>query len=294
MKTITEASIDLGRRFHQALALALFLLTAASMVPAAETVIYYHLDALGSPVAATDANGAVVWKEDYQPYGNRVEYQDGNTNSLWYTGKERDTAVGLDYFGARWYNPTLGRFNAIDPVDFDEANIHSFNRYAYANNNPYRYVDPDGNAPALAIWGFTALLTAYDMSANAPVPGHESDGVASVATMPGPVGLGAKSAGAVAGKMSDVTKKGLGENPFQGKTAQQIDKIFRDKGFDVKGTEPVAGKGSYINPKTGRKYYIDKGGEYKKGTELPHVDVHRPSGSSLPKKKLPLGDRLIE
>ena len=62
----------------------------------------------------------------------------------------------------------------------------------------------------------------------------------------------------------------------------------------VKGTDPAVGKGSYINPKTGRKYYIDQGGKYKRGTELPHVDLHRPSSSSLPKKKLPLGDRLIE
>ncbi|MCP4485994.1 MAG: hypothetical protein GY820_01495 [Gammaproteobacteria bacterium] len=91
-----------------------------------------------------------------------------------------------------------------------------------------------------------------------------------------------------------VTKKGLGGNPFKGKTPKQIDEAFRKKGFDIKGTDPVAGKGSYINPKTGRKYYIDKGGKYKKGTELPHVDVHRPSDSSLPKRKPPLGDRLIE
>ncbi len=82
----------------------------------------------------------------------------------------------------------------------------------------------------------------------------------------------------------NVTKKGLGGNPFKGKTPQQIDDAFRKKGFDVKGTDPVAGKGTYINPKTGRKFNIDKGGKYKKGTELPHVDVQRPSSSSLPKK----------
>jgi len=95
-------------------------------------------------------------------------------------------------------------------------------------------------------------------------------------------------------KGADASKKGLGGNPFKGKSPQQIDNAFREKGFDAKGIDPVAGKGSYINSKTGRKYYIDKGGKYKKGTELPHVDVHRPSGSLLPKKKFPLGDRLIE
>jgi hypothetical protein len=86
----------------------------------------------------------------------------------------------------------------------------------------------------------------------------------------------------------------LAGNPFQGKTAEQIGNMFRNKGYIPKGPSPVAGKGSYLNPKTGRKYYIDKGGKYRKGTELPHVDVHRPPGSSLPKKKFPLGGRLIE
>ena len=90
------------------------------------------------------------------------------------------------------------------------------------------------------------------------------------------------------------SSKGLGGNSFQGKSAQQIDDMFRQKGFVPKGPDPVAGKGSYINPETGRKYYIDPGGIYKKGTELPHVDVHRPSTSTLPKKKFPLGDTLIE
>jgi uncharacterized protein RhaS with RHS repeats len=48
---------------------------------------------------------------------------------------------------ARYYNPTLGRFISPDPVHYVEGNIHSFNRYAYANNNPMRYIDPDGRTP---------------------------------------------------------------------------------------------------------------------------------------------------
>jgi uncharacterized protein RhaS with RHS repeats len=49
--------------------------------------------------------------------------------------------------GARYYDPLLGRFVGIDPQGVDPANIHSLNRYAYANNNPYKFVDPDGHSP---------------------------------------------------------------------------------------------------------------------------------------------------
>ncbi len=54
---------------------------------------------------------------------------------------------------------------------------------------------------------------------------------------------------------------------------------------------------SYFHPVTGRKYYLDKGGIYKEGTELPHVDVHRmKDGVNLEKvkRRYPLGDNLIE
>ena len=46
--------------------------------------------------------------------------------------------------GSRYYDPRLGRFLSIDPVEPDENNLHSLNRYAYANNNPYKFTDPDG------------------------------------------------------------------------------------------------------------------------------------------------------
>ena len=58
--------------------------------------------------------------------------------------KPFDNQTGLSYMGARYYDPVIGRFMGVDPVGFQENNIHSFNRYAYANNNPYKFVDPDG------------------------------------------------------------------------------------------------------------------------------------------------------
>jgi len=48
---------------------------------------------------------------------------------------------------ARYYDPVIGRFYSNDPIGFRD--VHSFNRYAYANNNPYKYTDPDGNNPKL-------------------------------------------------------------------------------------------------------------------------------------------------
>ncbi len=110
-----------------------------------ETVTYLHTDVLGSPVAATDQSGNVLWREDYNPYGDKRLNEAASTNrDVWYTGKQYENRTGLSYFGARYYDPTVGRFTGMDPVRFDGANIHTFNRYAYANNNPYLTSDPIG------------------------------------------------------------------------------------------------------------------------------------------------------
>lgn len=111
-----------------------------------DRVVYYHSDVTGSPVAATDATGSVIWRESYAPYGKRLEGA-GADNQIWFTGKREESLLDLHYFGARWYDARLGRFLSPDPVGVREADIHSFNRYAYANNNPYRYTDPDGRSP---------------------------------------------------------------------------------------------------------------------------------------------------
>lgn len=134
--------------------MALLLLCGGTSAFAIEQVTYYHNDIIGSPVAATDENGDVLWQESYEPYGARSENQAAaKGNRRWYTGHAEDSISGLTYMQARYYDPRIGRFMAIDPVGFGSGNPASFNRYAYANNNPYRYVDPDGFAPAGAYYG---------------------------------------------------------------------------------------------------------------------------------------------
>ncbi len=123
-----------------------FLLTLLALpAGAVERVIHYHNDALGSPIAATDQDGRVVWRKSYGPYGQPIG--PAAPNEPGYTGKLQEPDLGIQNFGARWYDPRIGRFLAIDPAGFDPQNPQSFNRYAYANNNPYRYVDPNGESP---------------------------------------------------------------------------------------------------------------------------------------------------
>jgi RHS repeat-associated protein len=118
-------------------------LIIGSQAFAARTTTFYHNDGLGSVVAATNEAGAVLWRKDYAPFGEQIDTTP-ETERTAYTGKQHDDVTGLTNFGARNFDPEIGRFMSVDPVGFVEDNTMSFNRYLYVNNNPYKYVDPDG------------------------------------------------------------------------------------------------------------------------------------------------------
>ena len=69
---------------------------------------------------------------------------------------------------ARYYDPVIGRFYSNDPVDMVEAMrrgspVHGFNRYAYAQNNPYKYKDPNGEWIIHAVAGaIGAAVSGYN------------------------------------------------------------------------------------------------------------------------------------
>lgn len=105
---------------------------------------YQHTDALGSPVATTDASGALIERTNYEPYGSAINK---TVDGLGYTGHVMDGATGLTYMQQRYYDSTLGRFLSVDPVTASAGTGGNFNRYWYAANNPYRFSDPDGRKP---------------------------------------------------------------------------------------------------------------------------------------------------
>lgn len=144
------------------LLLGVLLLARVGFSGAGELVTYYHNDVAGSPVAATDQRGYVMWRAAYEPYGERLQgstdYAASLDNDRWFTSHVEDVETNTIYMQARHYDPVIGRFMSVDPVRFTPEEPHTFTRYAYAANNPYRYNDPDGEFINFLVGGVKAAV----------------------------------------------------------------------------------------------------------------------------------------
>jgi RHS repeat-associated protein len=69
-----------------------------------------------------------------------------------------DADTGLVYMQQRYYDPVAGRFLSVDPVVTDANSGKTFNRFSYAANNPYKYIDPDGRNEEKAYGAAVALI----------------------------------------------------------------------------------------------------------------------------------------
>jgi RHS repeat-associated protein len=309
-------------------------------------VHYYISDHLGSATVIANASGAIEREEMYFPYGGERWNYGSDPNHYKFTGKERDTETGLDYFGARYYGSNMGRWMSPDwaaspePVPYvDLSDPQTLNEYGYVRNNPLSKADPDGHeipiAPndidverstniavgaAKGLWNMVAgtwntgaeLLNAQGQSSGQtymevptlPTASYDnptqavSGSLTQLATVvasavkgltgstTSEAGAAGKAAGSEAGETGAATGKGLG-NPFKGKSASEVDSMMKGKGMDPRGPDPAAGKGGYVNPKTGRSYHIDENNRFG---EKPHVDVNRSKTykGDLDKKKYPM------
>jgi RHS repeat-associated protein len=112
-------------------------------------LLYYFGDHLGtSRVNVQAGQTAPCYDADFYPYGvERAPYINTCSQNYKYTGKERDTESNLDNFGKRYNAPSMGRFMTPDPVKLSPGRMRDpqqLNLFAYARNNPMRFLDPDG------------------------------------------------------------------------------------------------------------------------------------------------------
>ncbi len=156
-------------QFISAFLIGIFLFsTSVPQVIAGQKVYFYHNDPAGTPLAMTDDTGEVVWEADYMPFGEEYGLAAGIDNNKMFVGKEKDHETGLYYFDARYMEAKIGRFVSTNPVGAVDPwtgevnqlvlmNPQRLNAYAYGLNNPYRYVDPDGEN-AIAIAALQAMI----------------------------------------------------------------------------------------------------------------------------------------
>ena len=177
-ETLTKAGVQLTAGTHMVRIVAdsngangytgdidnlIFTLESASAQPS--NIHWLVVDHLGSTRMTIDKTGSLagVRRNDYLPFGEQLVATQGlRTTAMGYgaddtrqkfTSKERDEETGLDYFIARFYAPTQGRFTSVDPVFFQASmtiDPQRFNLYSYTRNNPLKFVDPEGEAIELS------------------------------------------------------------------------------------------------------------------------------------------------
>jgi RHS repeat-associated protein len=115
-------------------------------------VSYYFSDHLKTASVITDAAGNIKAESDYYPWGGELQFTNNDSNHYKFTGKERDTETGLDYFGARYYSNGLGRWVSADwsstpiPVPYaDLKDPQSLNLYSFVRATPTTRFDLDGH-----------------------------------------------------------------------------------------------------------------------------------------------------
>jgi RHS repeat-associated protein len=128
---------------------------------------FNHGDWQGTERMRTNINGFPTEMCTNEPFGDAQFCQGNETSHHHFTGKERDTETGFDYFGARYYAGGLGHWMSPDwdakPVSVPYAhfgNPQSLNLYAYVGNNPLSTVDPDGHDQPL-LHGTTCGTTPF-------------------------------------------------------------------------------------------------------------------------------------
>lgn len=143
--TNTHTRVDMATNRGLQIMKLLWLLIGVSVygsIPAFAETYYFHNDHLGTPQALTSDSQQIVWRGDYQPFGDVEESVNTVTQNLRFPGQYFDQETRLHYNLFRDYDTDLGRYIESDPIGL----VGGLSTYSYALGNPVLYSDPTGQA----------------------------------------------------------------------------------------------------------------------------------------------------
>ena len=263
---------------------------------------YYVADHLGSTRSLVDETGAVTAAYDYWPYGKILASSGTDATRFRFTGHERDDESGLDYMLERSYAYDTGRFLRPDPM---QGEYPGLSPYAYAANNPLKFVDPDGRFVLPALYAaFEVASSGYDAynlyeTIKDPKSTRTDVGMAVVGlglgtALPGPGSAYVNILRQTVKKAGDFVKgviksrKGKGlitpNSYFSSKTQRQAEQALENKFGPPRNSRAHQAEGnkSFFNEKTKRSYNVHN----EPGHGPTHVDIKRRGGTDQDKRKV--------
>jgi RHS repeat-associated protein len=232
---------------------------------------YYHQDGLGSTRILTNATGTVTDRYSYDAYGVKLSHAGTSTESHLFAGEQRDSATGLDYLRARYYDADLGRFISKDPFSGFITDPMSLHDYQYAHANPINNTDPTGYftlsefASSAAIAG---ILSSLGWSTAYAIESGEVHNVGDFFNLAGQWAVGFAE-GATGGLSTDVLSLTTGE------VVKPKNDFIWQMGFlagaSVTLLAAAATQSARVWVNVGREYWLTLSGGYSGGKGLGNI-----------------------
>jgi RHS repeat-associated protein len=243
-------------------------------------------DHLSGTAVTADSSGAQVGSTmKYFPFG--ATRSGSVPTDIKFTGQRLD-GTGLYYYGARYYDPQIGRFISADTIVPDWKNPQAWNKYSYVQNNPLKYIDKTGHFFEYAL---DVIAIGYDIYTLVDDPSWENGGLLALDVVLGVVPFvpavgGFAVRGAVKGAETAKKAEQLTRNVKVGRDAEnKVAKILGE------GVEKHVGRG-----KGGREVFVDFITKDKEILEVKHVDWNAKSyekASALNSKLKSIADQII-
>jgi len=144
---------------------------------------YMAQDGLGSVRAEIDASAVVSASQNYAPYGQPMDVSGSFDSSFGFTGEQTDGNSQV-YLRARYYNPSIGVFSALDAFEGAMQNPMSLNGYSWVEGNVPNAVDPSGNCPVCAVVIIAGVLLTSCSGGGEPATPQPTPGVTFITPTP--------------------------------------------------------------------------------------------------------------